>query len=158
MVKNLQRLPSVGHPFITNKLKGSKVGVSILVEEVKWRLLCHYIIPYPQSPTHCNRCIVVVLLYNDNQAQTWLIITINDTSIGDLPLIITISDTCKNQPKTLDFDNTINLSSLIVSLVVYVYISRISMVGSVGFVLSEISGDNWTNLTKPSEYAYSSVL
>jgi hypothetical protein len=31
-------------------------------------------------------------------------------------LIITISDTCKNQPKTLDFDNTINLSSLIVSL------------------------------------------
>jgi hypothetical protein len=45
-----------------------------------------------------------------------LIITINDTSIGDLPLIITISDTCKNQPKRLDFDNTINLSSLIVSL------------------------------------------
>jgi hypothetical protein len=38
-------------------------------------------------------------------------------STGDLPLIITISDTCKNQPKTLDFDNTINLSSLIVSLV-----------------------------------------
>jgi hypothetical protein len=37
--------------------------------------------------------------------------------IGDLPLIITISDTCKNQPKRLDFDNTINLSSLIVSLV-----------------------------------------
>jgi hypothetical protein len=34
-------------------------------------------------------------------------------------LIITISDTCKNQPKRLDFDNTINLSSLIVSLVVY---------------------------------------
>jgi hypothetical protein len=32
-------------------------------------------------------------------------------------LIITISDTCKNQPKRLDFDNTINLSSLIVSLV-----------------------------------------
>jgi hypothetical protein len=26
------------------------------------------------------------------------------------------SDTCKNQPKRLDFDNTINLSSLIVSL------------------------------------------
>jgi hypothetical protein len=50
------------------------------------------------------------------QAQTWLIITINDTSIGDLPLIITISDTCKNQPKRLDFDNTINLSSLIVIL------------------------------------------
>ena len=37
-------------------------------------------------------------------------------SIGDLPLIITISDTCKNQFKGLDFDNTINLSSLIVNL------------------------------------------
>ena len=56
------------------------------------------------------------LIISDNQAQTWLIITINDTSIGDLPLIITISDTCKNQPKRLDFDNTINLSSLIVIL------------------------------------------
>ena len=56
------------------------------------------------------------LIISDNQAQTCLIITINDTSIGDLPLIITISDTCKNQPKRLDFDNTINLSSLIVSL------------------------------------------
>jgi hypothetical protein len=56
------------------------------------------------------------LIISDNQAQTCLIITINDTSTGDLPLIITISDTCKNQPKTLDFDNTINLSSLIVSL------------------------------------------
>jgi hypothetical protein len=48
------------------------------------------------------------LIISDNQAQTWLIITIHDTSIGDL--------TCKNQPKRLDFDNTINLSSLIVSL------------------------------------------
>ena len=57
------------------------------------------------------------LIINDNQAQTWLIITINDTSTGDLPLIITISDTCKNQTKRLDFDNTINLSSVIVSLV-----------------------------------------
>ena len=37
------------------------------------------------------------LIISDNPAQTWLIITINDTSIGDLPLIITISDTCKNQ-------------------------------------------------------------
>ncbi len=45
-----------------------------------------------------------------------LIITINDSSIGDLPLIITISDTSKNQPKRLDSDNTINLSSLIVNL------------------------------------------
>jgi hypothetical protein len=56
------------------------------------------------------------LIISDNQAQTCLIITINDTSTGDLPLIITISGTCKNQPKRLDFDNTINLSSLIVSL------------------------------------------
>ncbi len=56
------------------------------------------------------------LIINDNQAQTWLIITIDDTFTGDLPLIITISDTCKNQPKRLDFDNSINLSSLIVSL------------------------------------------
>ena len=61
------------------------------------------------------------LIISDNQAQTWLIITINDTSIGDLPLIITISDTCKNQPKRLDFDNTINLSSLIVSLALSSY-------------------------------------
>ncbi len=59
---------------------------------------------------------IITINDTDNQAQTWLIITINDTSIGDLPLIITISNTCKNQPKTLDFDNTINLSSLIVSL------------------------------------------
>jgi hypothetical protein len=32
-------------------------------------------------------------------------------------MIINISDACKNQPKRLDFDNTINLSSLIVILV-----------------------------------------
>jgi hypothetical protein len=56
------------------------------------------------------------LIISDNQAQTCLIITINDTSTGDLPLIITISDTWKNQTKRFDFDNTINLSSLIVSL------------------------------------------
>jgi hypothetical protein len=31
----------------------------------------------------------------------------------DLPLSITISDTCKNQTKRFDFDDTINLSSLI---------------------------------------------
>ena len=48
--------------------------------------------------------------------ETYLIITINDTSIGDLSLIITISDTCKNQPKRLDLNNTINLSRLIVNL------------------------------------------
>jgi hypothetical protein len=52
----------------------------------------------------------------DNQAETSLIITINDTSSGDLPLIITISDTSKNQSRRLDSDNTINLSSLIVNL------------------------------------------
>ena len=56
------------------------------------------------------------LIISDNQDETCLIITINDTSLGYLPLIINISDTCKNQPKRLDFDNTINLSSLIVSL------------------------------------------
>jgi hypothetical protein len=59
------------------------------------------------------------LIISDNQDETFLIITINDTSIRDLPLIITISDTCKNQPKRLDSDSTINLSSLIVSLVRY---------------------------------------
>jgi hypothetical protein len=58
-----------------------------------------------------------LIIICDNQVQTSLIITINDTSNGDLPLIITISDTCKNHPKSLDSDNTINLSSLIVSLV-----------------------------------------
>jgi hypothetical protein len=31
------------------------------------------------------------LIISDNQAQTWLIITINDTFIGDLPLIINLS-------------------------------------------------------------------
>jgi hypothetical protein len=56
------------------------------------------------------------LIISDYQVQTCLIITINDTSTGDLPLIITISDASKNQPKRLDFDNTINLSSLMVSL------------------------------------------
>jgi hypothetical protein len=43
-------------------------------------------------------------------------ITINDTSLGYLLLIINISDTCKNQTKILDFDNTINISILIVIL------------------------------------------
>jgi hypothetical protein len=57
------------------------------------------------------------LIISDNQDETCLIITINDTSIEDLPLIITISDTFKNHPKRLDFDNTINLSILIVNLV-----------------------------------------
>jgi hypothetical protein len=62
------------------------------------------------------------LIISDNEAQTCLIITINYTSTVDLPLIITISDTCNNQPKRLDFDNTINLSTLIVRLAVgYVY-------------------------------------
>ena len=56
------------------------------------------------------------MIISDNQDETWLIITINDTSIGDRPLIIDISDTSKNQPKRIDFDNTINLSNLIVNL------------------------------------------
>jgi hypothetical protein len=58
------------------------------------------------------------LIISDNQDETCLIITINDTSLGYLPLIINISDTCKNQPKRLDFDNTINLSIMIVILAV----------------------------------------
>ncbi len=62
---------------------------------------------------HDDRC---------GQDETCLIITINDTSLGYLPLIINISDTCKNQPKKLDFDNTINLSNLIVILVFIVWI------------------------------------
>ena len=57
------------------------------------------------------------LIISDNQTEICLIITINDTSIGDLPLIITISDTCKNQSKRIDSDNTFNLSRLIVILV-----------------------------------------
>ncbi len=56
------------------------------------------------------------LIISDNPEETSLIIRINDVSFGDLPLSITISDTCKNHPKRLDFDNNINLSSLIVSL------------------------------------------
>jgi hypothetical protein len=64
----------------------------------------------------CERSGEKGLIISDNQAETYLIITINDTSIGDLPLIITISGTCKNQPKMLDSDSTINLSILIVSL------------------------------------------
>jgi hypothetical protein len=66
-----------------------------------------------------GREVVKSLIISNNQVETCLIITINDTSIGDLPLIITISDTGKNQPKRLDSDNTINLSSLIVILVVH---------------------------------------
>jgi hypothetical protein len=36
------------------------------------------------------------LIISDNQAETFLIITINDTFLGHLPLIINISDTYKN--------------------------------------------------------------
>jgi hypothetical protein len=60
---------------------------------------------------------------SDNQDETCLIITINDTFLGCLPLIINISDTCKNQPKRFDFDNTINLSSFIVILDTQVYVT-----------------------------------
>ncbi len=81
-------------------------------------LSCHLFGPVNHGQTWkgCERRGEKGLIISDNQAQTWLIITINDTSIGDLPLIITISDTCKKQSKRLDFDNTINLSSLIVNL------------------------------------------
>jgi hypothetical protein len=61
---------------------------------------------FPENPVFFN--------LSDNQDETCLIITINDTSPGYLPLIINISDTCKNQSKRFDFDNTINLSILIV--------------------------------------------
>ena len=79
---------------------------------------CHLFGPvnHGQTWTGWERSGEKGLIISDNQAETCLIITINDTSIGDLPLIITISDTCKNQPKRLDSDNTINLSSLIVTL------------------------------------------
>ena len=40
----------------------------------------------------------------------------NDTCTFDLALIITVSDTSKNQPKRLDSDNQINVSRLIVIL------------------------------------------
>ena len=83
-------------------------------------LSCHVFGPvnHGQNWKSWERSGETCLIISNNQAETCLIITINDTSIGDLPLIITISDTCKNNPKRLDFDNTINLSSLIVSLVV----------------------------------------
>jgi hypothetical protein len=51
------------------------------------------------------------LIISDNQTQTCLIITINDTSTGDLPLIITIIDTLKNQTKRIDFDDTLTYQS-----------------------------------------------
>jgi hypothetical protein len=41
------------------------------------------------------------LIISDNQAQICLIITINDTSTGDLPMIFTISDTYKKHPKRI---------------------------------------------------------
>ena len=66
-----------------------------------------------------GREVVKSLIISNNQVETCLIITINDTSIGDLPLIITISDTCKNQTKRIDFDSTINLSRFVVRLVLH---------------------------------------
>ncbi len=81
-------------------------------------LFCHLFGPvnHGQNWKGWERSGETGLIISDNQAQTCLIITINDTSTGDLPLIITISDTCKNQPKRLDFDNTINLSNWVVNL------------------------------------------
>ena len=55
--------------------------------------------------------VVTFVIINDNQAETCLIITINDTCTCDLPLMITISDTSKNQPKRLDSDNQIRSES-----------------------------------------------
>ena len=76
------------------------------------------------------------------------------------PLIITISDTCKTHPKRLDSDNTINLSSLIVSLD---YLSLPSLIPIVRFLnLSgcpvsrdlmregvEVSGVGWSSGEDP---------
>ena len=45
------------------------------------------------------------VIISDNQDETCLIITINDTSTCDLTLIINISDTTKNHPNHLDSDN-----------------------------------------------------
>jgi hypothetical protein len=98
----------------------SRVGTSKIIHKLAYIrfLSCHLFGPVNHGQTWkgWERSGEKGLIISDNQAQTWLIITINDTSIGDLPLIITISDTCKNQPRRLDFDNTINLSSLIVNL------------------------------------------
>jgi hypothetical protein len=76
-------------------------------------LSCHLFGPvnHGQNWKGWERSGIKGLIISDNQAETCLIITINDTSIGDLPLIITISDDCKNQTKRLDFDNTILLST-----------------------------------------------
>ncbi len=49
------------------------------------------------------------LIISDNQVETFLIITINDTSLGYLPLIINISDTCKNQSKTTSSETVLSL-------------------------------------------------
>ncbi len=102
------------------KSRWSRVGTSKIIHKLTYIrfLSCHLFGPVNHGQTWkgWERSGEKGLIISDNQAQIWLIITINDTSIGDLPLIITISDTCKNQPKNLDFDNTINLSSLIVSL------------------------------------------
>ncbi len=81
-------------------------------------LSCHLFGPvnYGETWKGWERSCEKDLIISDNQGETGLIITVNDTSLGYLPLIINISDTCKNQPKCLDFDNTINLSRLIVIL------------------------------------------
>ncbi len=55
-------------------------------------------------------------------------------------MIITISDTCKNQPKRLDFDNTINLSSLIVSLARYPALRLPGLDGIPGLVPGLVPG------------------
>ena len=72
------------------------------------------------------------MIISDDQPETCheFIITIHDTSIGDLPLIITISPVIlaklENQSKRLDSDNTINLPSFIVILDVFVLMSLIN--------------------------------
>ncbi len=62
-------------------------------------LSCHRfsLVNYGQTWKGWKRSGKKGLIISDNQAETGLIITVNDSSLGYLPLIINISDTCKNQ-------------------------------------------------------------
>ncbi len=77
----------------------------------------------------------------------------------------TIHPLTKTSPSSLPCDNVfyrivsflIPNPQLAVSLYTFIY-QESAWSGRSGYVPSGISGDNWTNLTKPSEYSYSSVL
>ena len=75
-------------------------------EDYRIFLSCHLFGPvnhgqtwtgWERSGEKAGLSVIIKLIISDNQDETCLIITINDTSLGYLPLIITISDTCKNQ-------------------------------------------------------------